>query len=236
MRVQRGVDAHVAVDRRHAREPLGGVRRAAAHDAAEGQRARLRADDAQAGRLGQQRGVEGRVALQRGERPEPAVLLGGDGLQHDLGRRRADAAQRRERVQRGDHRALHVHRAAPVQAAVLDHARPRPCPRLGPRPDDVDVPVQAQPAAVAGERRGHAPQLVARRLLAGMVGVRAQRGEVVLVQVGVEPGGLRALGEELERGALVAGDAGDPHQLGGVAGEGVHIQRREGFLLHPSGP
>ena len=98
------------------------------------------------------------------------------------------------------------------------------------------MPVQAQPAAVAGERRGHAPQLVARGFLAGVLGVRAQRGEVVLVQVGGEPGGLRALGDELERGALVARDAGHPDQVGGVAGEGAEIQRREGFLLHPSDP
>ena len=125
---------------------------------------------------------------------------------------------------------------------------PRPCrrpPEIAPDhgshgsvpgPDDVDVPVQAQPCAVAGEGRGHAPELVARRLFTRVIRMRAQGGEIVLVQVGVEPGGGRALGEKCERRTLVAGDAGDPDQVGGVAGEGGDIQRREGFLLHPSGP
>ena len=69
-----------------------------------------------------------------------------------------------------------------------------------------------------------------------MIGVRAQGREVVPVQVGGEAGGRRALGDELQRGALVARDAGDPDQVGGVAGEGADIERREGFLLHPSDP
>ncbi len=49
-------------------------------------------------------------------------------------------------------------------------------------------------------------------------------------------GGGRALGHQGQRGALVAGDAGDADQVGGVACEGAEVQRREGFLLHPSGP
>ena len=113
----------------------------------EGQRARLGADDAQAGRLGQQRGVEGGVALERRERAEPAVLLGGDGLQHDLGRRRRPrAAARRARAARRSPRPS----CRPT---------PRPCrrppsiapderiarPGLGAGPDDVDVAVERDP-------------------------------------------------------------------------------------------
>ena len=75
--LQRRVHAHVAVDRRAALEPLRGVRRAPAHDAAERQRAGLGADDSEARRLREQRGVERRVALERRERAEPAVLLRG---------------------------------------------------------------------------------------------------------------------------------------------------------------
>ena len=44
-----------------------------------------------------------------------------------------------------------------------------------------------RPGRVPGSVDGQAPQLVARRLFPGVVRVRAQRGEVVLVQVGVEP-------------------------------------------------
>ena len=96
---QRRVHAHVAVDRRAAFEPVRGVRGAAGHHAPEGERARLRADDVEAGRLGDQRRVERRVALQLRERPEPAVLLRGDALQHHLRRRLGDRAHRRQRVQ-----------------------------------------------------------------------------------------------------------------------------------------
>ena len=62
------------------------MRGATGHDEPERERAGLCADDVEAGRLGDQRGVEGGVALERGERAEPAVLLRRDALQHDLGR------------------------------------------------------------------------------------------------------------------------------------------------------
>ena len=84
---------------------------------------------AEAGRLRDQRGVEAVVALQRGERPEAAVLLARHAQEHDLGRRRARVAQRRERVQAGDHARLHVDRAAPVHAR-----RPRSRPTTGRAP------------------------------------------------------------------------------------------------------
>jgi hypothetical protein len=72
---EREVHAHVAVDRGAALEPHRGVRAAAGHDAAEGERAGLRADDREAGRLRDQRRVEARVAPERGEGAQAAVLL-----------------------------------------------------------------------------------------------------------------------------------------------------------------
>ena len=171
------MDGHVAVDRRAALQPHRGVRGAAVDGAAEGQRAGLGADDGEAGRLGDQAGVEAVVALERGERPQAAVLLGRHAQQHDLRRRRPAGAQRGERVQRRDHAALHVDRAAPVDAAVRERARPRPVPprlaspaprrRRGRRGRAARA---ACPRSVDGQRE----QLAARRLLAGMAGVRAQ--------------------------------------------------------------
>ena len=137
--LEREVEPDVAVERRAAGEPQRGVGGAAAHGGAEGQRAGLRAHDLEVRRLGDQAGVEGGVALERGERAEPAVLLGGDREQHDLG---VDAArlQLGQRVQRRDDAALHVDRPAAVDVAVLDHARPRPVPpRLAALGDHVDV-------------------------------------------------------------------------------------------------
>ena len=207
-RVQRGVDAHVAVDRRAALQPRRGVRGAAGHDEPEGERAGLRADDVEAGRLGDQGGVEGGVALERGERAEPAVLLRRDALQHDLGAASLDAAA--SACSMRDDRALHVDRAAAVQPPVLDGPPRAVAPRLGPGSDDVDVAVERQPAGPlsgAGDRQ--APELVARGLLARMVGVRAQGREVVLVQVGGQAERGRQLGERAERRPLVAGRARD---------------------------
>ena len=161
-------------------------------DALERERAGLGADDAQPGRLGQQRGVEAVVALELGEGAEPAVLLGRDAHQDDLGRVGAGALDRRERVQRGDQRRLSC---PPRRGRAGGRPRSRPTTARAATapfpPDDVDVPVERDPAGPrAGQRRGHAEELGARGLLPGMVGVRAQRGEVVLVQVGVEPGSV----------------------------------------------
>ena len=160
------------------------------HHALEGQRAGLRADDVEARRLGDQARVERGVALERGERAEAAVLLGGHRHEHDVGRRAAGAGHLGQRVQRRDHRALHVDAAAPVQPAVLQRARPRAvAPRRRPRRDDVDVAAERQSRPA---RRGRRPSTVRphssprARLLAGMVGVRPQRREVVLVQVGAQ--------------------------------------------------
>ena len=156
--LHRRMDGHVLVDRGHAREALGRVGRSPVHDALEGQRSRLGADDAQAGRLGQQRGVEARrraPARRTCRARRPPRTGRPSGPPRARRRRRLD---RRQRVQRGDHRALHVDRPAAVQAAVLDRAGPRAVPPwLGALPDDVDVAVERQPAGPgAGQRRGHA--------------------------------------------------------------------------------
>ena len=93
---ERCVHLDVAVDRGATLEPERRVRRAAVDGAAERQRAGLRADDREAGRLRDQAGVEAVVALERCERAEPAVLLRGDALEHDLRRLLARRAQRRQ--------------------------------------------------------------------------------------------------------------------------------------------
>ena len=71
----------------------------------------------------------------------------------------------------------------------------------------------------AGERDLEAEQLVARRLLARVVRVGAQRREVERVQLAGEPVARGELGEPLEGGALVARDARDPDERGGVGRE-----------------
>ena len=55
----------------------------------------------------------------------------------------------------------------------------------------------------------------------GVAGKGAQRGEVVLVQLGLEPHARGHLPHQLERGALVARDAGHLHERRHVAGQGV---------------
>ena len=68
VRLQREVRRQVAVERGAALEPRRRVGSSAAHGGPEGERAGLRADDVERGRLGDQAGVEGGVALERGER------------------------------------------------------------------------------------------------------------------------------------------------------------------------
>jgi ABC-type glutathione transport system ATPase component len=60
--------------------------------------------------------------------------------------------------------------------------------------------------------------------------VRAQGLQVVLVELGLETGGLRELGEPLERRLLVAGDARDLHERGGVARQRAGIEGVKGLL------
>ena len=165
------------------------------------------------------------VALERGERAQAAVLLG----RHAPARRRrpapragASARPRRRRAARRRGRPS----CRPTRARR--RARPRSSPpnggarpRLLARADDVEVAVRGTAAArpaTGGERGDSAPtSSVARRLLAGVAGVRAQRGEVVLDDLGVEAlrGGER--GEQLDGVALVAGQARHLHERAEVA-------------------
>jgi hypothetical protein len=105
------------------------------------------------------------------------------------------------------------------------------------RPDDVDVAVEREPPrSAAGQLRRRAPELGARGLLPRVIGVRAQRGEVVHVQLGGQAGGVGAGGDELRGRALVARDARDADQVGGVARERVEVECGESGILHPSDP
>ena len=201
VRLDGEVDADVAVERRAAREPHARrARRGRGTVRAEGQRAGLRADDLEAGRLGDQARVEGGVALERGERAEPAVLLRGDRQQHDLralarrAARPARAAPRRPRPS-----------CRPRRGRGRSRPRSRPTTGRGatarcPRPTTSTWPQTAiRPGRVPGQRHRQAAQLVARRLLARVVRVGAQRGEVVLVQLGLEAERVGQLAEPLER-------------------------------------
>ena len=182
-------------------------------------------------------GVEGRVALERRERPEPAVLLGGDALQHDLGRRRGAARSAASACSAATTAPFMSTEPRPCSAAVLERARPRPVPpRRRPGPDDVDVAVER--TAARRRRPGAWPSGPTARRAApprpGGRGWRAQRGEVVRVQVGLEPARGGQLGERLEHRPLVAGDARDPQDRRRVAGERAGIQGGE--REQPPGP
>ncbi len=195
---ERAVDLDVAVDRGLTLEPQRRVGGAAAHLAGEGEGAGLGADHVEPGGLRDQAGVEAVVALECREGAEAAVLLRGHRLEHDLAG--GPPAHGGEGVERGHHRALHVHRAAAVEEAVLDRARPRAeAPLVGAGRHHVHVAVHAQArrALEAGQRDGQAEQLLARRLLARMRRVRAQGGEVVLVELRLEPQRPRQLGQPL---------------------------------------
>jgi hypothetical protein len=217
---ERGVDRDVAVDRREPLEPHRRVRRAPEDGALERERAGLRADDGEAGRLRDQAGVEAVVALERRERAEAAVLLGRHALEHHLRSRRPRRPQRGERVHRRDHAALHVDAAAPVDEPVLDRARPRPVPPpLAPRRDDVDVRADAQPPRQRpGQHDVQRRQLRPGGFLTRVARMRPQRFEVVELERGLEPERLRSLGKPREGLPLGAGHRGDPDQRREVRG------------------
>ena len=194
VRGERLVHAHVAVDRGDAREPLRGVRGAAADLALEGQRARLGADDAQAGRLGQQRGVEAR---RRARAPRTCRARRPPRRRRPAARpraRRAGALDRGERVQRGDTAPFMSTEPRPCRRPSGDRARPR-LPRLGPGQTTSTCPLRRAVAPSPGSV-AVTPQSSSRGASSpGWSGCARSGGEVVLVQVGVEPGGGRALGE-----------------------------------------
>ena len=163
-----------------------------------------------------------RVALERRERAEPAVLL------------RGDAAAARPRARPRPPRAAPPARAAPRPRRpscrprrARARSRPSIAPDHGPwrhgslpGRDDVDVAVQAEPrpARAPGSVTASAEQLVARRLLARVVrdARAAPRGRARRARAS-RPELRGARGEPLERGALVAGDARDPHERREVA-------------------
>ena len=232
--VKGSVYRDVAVDRRHAREPHGRVRRRAAHNAAEGERARVRADHPEVRRLRDQARGEAVVALERRERAETAVLLGGDHLKHHVpGEPSAARLERSERVESGHHAALHVHGTAAVHRAVLDRARPRAePPRLGALRHHVHVAVQAEARrrlVRSRERDRRAPQLGARGLLARVTGARAQHVQVVLDHLYRESQIPSDRSRLLHRRALVAGHAANANEPARVAGDRVGIDCFEGF-------
>lgn len=111
-----------------------------------------------------------------------------------------------------------------MQRARVELARPRvPRPGLAPGRDDIEVTAQAGPRrAGLGPAQEHlgGDELVARDLLAGMVGMGAQRGEVVLDDPRLEPEAPGRGHERLRRRPLPARDAGDAHERGRVGEEG----------------
>ena len=144
----------------------------------------------------------------------------------------APVAQRGQRVQRGDH------------ARPSCRPTPRPCSRPSstapdhgpcatarvPGPTTSTWPLSAiRRGAPPGSVAVSAPQLVARAPpRPGGPGARAgRRGRA---RAGRRPARARAarLGEQLERRALVAGDARHAHERGGVAGERVRDRVRRG--------
>src|SRR4051794_36727765 len=56
-----------------------------------------------------------------------------------------------------------------------------------------------------------------------MVGMGAQRGQVVLVQFRVQPGRLGDVGHMFQGGALVARHGRNPHQCSNIAGKGFGV-------------
>ena len=130
---ERGVDGDVAVDRRAALEPRGGVGGAAADHAAEGQRAGLRADDAPAGRLGDQGGVEGASRWSSANVPRPPSSSELAHCTTTVGRALRPTRGSPRRVQRRDDGALHVDGAAAVQTPSSTAPLHGPC-ATGPCP------------------------------------------------------------------------------------------------------
>ena len=146
------------VERRHALATGARVRGATRDGEPERDRAGVGDDDVEAGRLRDHAGVAGRAGADRRERPLAAVLLGRDEGDEQLAGERRERARRRERPHgtedRGD-AALHVARAAAVQAAVADLAGPRVGGpgRGSPGGHDVHVRRQDQPPAAGRPAR-----------------------------------------------------------------------------------
>ena len=218
-------------------EALGGVRGDPADDALERQRARLRADDAQAGRLGEQRGVEAGVALERRERAEAAVLLG----------RRRPAG--RPRARRRPERRIAASACRAATTAPFMSTAPRPCRRPSSTAPDHgpsrhgSVPgettstwplsaIRAGP--VAGQRSRSGPTARSRGASSpGWSGCARSAGEVVL-----GAGRRRARPRAPARASRSSAARSSPVTLGtctsarGVARERIRVQSGERVLLH----
>ena len=93
---------------------------------------------------------------------------------------------------------------------------------------------QTRPGRSPGSVTVSPQQLRARRLLAGVARVRAQRVEVVDVQLGVEPVAGRQLAEPLEHRALLAGHARDADERRRVVGERVAVDHAASRRLGPA--
>ena len=211
---------------RRRRSRSRGVRAAPAHDARERQRAGLRTDDVEAGRLGDDAGVVGGVALQRGERAEAAVLLGGDGTAGRVAARGAAAARPARAAPRPRRPSCRARRGRAG-------SRPRPRPTTGrvrhgavPGADDVDMAAEGEPR----RRRGRAgatvsdAQLVARRPpRPGWPGSARSAARSWRRSCGSRPSAAAQLPEPLERRALVARHARDCAS-GGVARERLGVE------------
>ena len=158
-------------------------------------------------------------------------------MQHHLALRAA-RARRAMACSAAATAALHVHRAAAVHEAV-GHIAPTTGPRdhsSDPGRHHVEVPVQAQPrtAGRPGRRDGQAPQLVARRPpRPGGPGAARSAARSWRCRSALEAQAGGQLAQPLERGALVAGHAGDRHQCGRVAGQSVRIDVHEGGTVRP---
>ena len=151
-------------------------------------------------------------------------------------RRRPPAARPRRRDARRAHRRSAC--SAAITAPFMSSA-PRPCRRPSSIAPDHGSGATARcpgrprrhgrsgtaAGAVAGERRGHAPQRVRGASSPGWPGCGAQRLEVVLVQVDCEPGGLRrsATSSSAARSSPVT--LGTCTSVGGVARERVDVER-----------
>ena len=151
---QRVVDDAQLLDGRDALEAVGGVGGAAADRQQEGDRAGLRGHDLEPGGLGDDRHLGHVAGPDRGQHAGAAVLLAGHGHQHRLALQLGlGVDQRPQRGQAGHHAALHVQRAAPVQAAVAQLRTERVgAPVLArPRRHRVDVAGDDHPARRADQ-------------------------------------------------------------------------------------
>ncbi len=243
--VERAMDRQVAIDRRDALRPEGRVGRDAVDLASERDRAGLRADDVEPGRLRDQARVPPVVLPQRGERPDPAVLLGGDRQEGRVDRPasdrsaaapRARAGRRPTRLScprprgRGALRPGRLPTTATRAATVQLRERPR---RRGRRWPDAGGQQPASAAVLPGARRAgrEAPSCAP-----PPPGARCPRGPHPgrsWSSAASSPSATALSRRCSSAGALVTGDAGDPDERREIGSQLVRVQRSE-RRLHPA--